>query len=95
MAKILSSCVVDNLIYIVEQHNLLAAMHFGRRPGCSTTDSLHLLAKFVTDSWASQESFVSMLFLDVKAAFLSIVISKLLHNLKKVGILNEYIDWYK
>jgi hypothetical protein len=36
-----------------------------------------------------------MLFLDVKAAFPSVVIRKLLHNLKKSGIPQEYIDWYR
>lgn len=43
MAKILSSCVADNLTYIAEQHNLLPSTHFGGRPGRSTVDSLHLL----------------------------------------------------
>lgn len=36
-----------------------------------------------------------MLFLDIKAAFLSIIIKKLLYNLKKIGIPQEYIDWYE
>lgn len=84
MAKILSSCVADDLTYISEQHNLLPPMHFGGRPGRSTTDSLHLLAKFVTDAWASKDNHVSILFLDVKAAFPSVIVNKLLHNLKKV-----------
>jgi hypothetical protein len=74
MAKLLSSCIADNLTYIAEQHNLLPAMHFGGCPGWSTTDSLHLLTKFITDAWASKEHFVSVLFLDVKAAFPSIIV---------------------
>jgi hypothetical protein len=94
MVKILSSCVADDLIYVAERHNLLATIHFGGRLGCSTTDSLHLLTKFITDAWASKEKYVSMLFLDIKAAFPSVVINKLLHNLKKSGIPQEYIDWY-
>jgi len=94
MAKILSSCIADDLTYITEHHNLLPPMHFNRHPRRSTTDSLHLLTKCVMDAWASKDSFVSILFLDIKAAFPSVIVSKLLHNLKKAGIPTEYIDWY-
>jgi hypothetical protein len=94
MAKILSSCVADNLTYIAEEHNLLPPMHFGGRPGRSTIDSLHLLTKFITDSWASKNDRISLLFLDVKAAFPSVVAKRLLHNLRNVGIPEEYISWY-
>jgi hypothetical protein len=95
MAKILSSCVADELTYIAEQFNLLAPTHFGGRPGRTTTDSIHLLTKFITDAWASKEGFVSLLFLDVKAAFPSVVVNKLLHNLRAAGIPQEYVNWYK
>lgn len=94
MAKILLSCVVDELTYISEQHNLLPTMHFSGCPGCSTTDSLHLLTKFITDSWASQNNHVLLLFLDIKAAFLSIVVNKLKHNFRKMEIPQEYVNWY-
>ena len=90
MAKILSSCVADDLIYIAEQHNLLPPTHFRGRPGRSTTDSLHLLTKFATDAWASKDHFVSFLFLDVKAAFPSVVVNLMLHNMCKAGIPLEY-----
>jgi hypothetical protein len=86
MAKILSSCVADDLTYIAEEHNLLPQTHFGGRPGRSTIDSLHLLTKFITNSWASKHDHVSLLFLNVKAAFPSIVTKRLLHNLRNAGI---------
>jgi len=95
MAKILSSCVADDITYIAEQFNLLLATHFRGRPGRSTTDSLHLLVKFITDAWASKESYVSLLLLDVKAAFPSVTISRLMHNLKKARIPHEYVRWYQ
>lgn len=47
------------------------------------------------DAWASKDKFVSLLFLDMKAAFPSIVVSKLIHNLQKAGIPKEYTDWYR
>jgi hypothetical protein len=59
MAKLLSSCVADDLKYIAEHHHLLPPTHFRGRPGRSTTDSLHLLTKFITDAWASKDQFVS------------------------------------
>jgi hypothetical protein len=33
MAKILSSCIADDITYLAEQFNLLPANHFGGRPG--------------------------------------------------------------
>jgi len=94
MAKILSSCVADDLTYIAEEHNLLPQTHFGGRPGRSTIDSLHLLTKFITNSWASKHDHVSLLFLNVKAAFPSVVAKRLLHNLRNAGIPEEYVSWY-
>jgi hypothetical protein len=95
MAKLLSSCVANDLTYIAEQHQLLPPTHFGGRPGRSTTDSLHLLTKFITDAWASKDQFVSVLFLDVKAAFPSVIVKRLLHNLRIARIPEEYISWYE
>lgn len=95
MAKVLSSCVADDLVYIAEQHNLLPPTHFSGRPGRSTVDSIHLLTKFTADAWASKDNHVSMLFLDVKAAFPSVVITRLLHNMRMKGFPEEYILWYQ
>jgi hypothetical protein len=95
MAKILSLCITDDITYLAEQFNLLLANHFGGRPGRSMTDSLHLLVKFITDAWASKESYVSLLLLDVKAAFPSITISRLMHNFKKARIPHKYVRWYQ
>ena len=95
MAKILSSCVADDLTYIAERYNLLAPTHFSGRPGRAMTDSIHLLMKFIIDAWASKEGFMSLFLLDIKAAFPSIVTNKLLHNLYAAGIPQKYINWYK
>jgi hypothetical protein len=82
MAKILSSCVADDLTFIAEHHALLPNSHFGGRPGHTMVDSLHLLTKFTHDAWAHpKEKYVSMLFLDVKAAFPSVIIDRLIHNM--------------
>lgn len=87
MAKFLSSCIADYLIFIAEKYNLLLPTHFGGRPGHTTTNSIHLLTKFTFDAWAHpKEKYISILFLDVKAAFPSVVVEKLLHNMHMKGI---------
>jgi hypothetical protein len=95
MAKLLSSCIADDLMYIAEQHGLLPATCFSRQPGRSTVDSLHILMKFITDTWALKDNHISLLFPDVKAAFLSIVMNRLLHILKRKGIPTQYVEWYR
>ncbi|EUC61419.1 hypothetical protein RSOL_394950, partial [Rhizoctonia solani AG-3 Rhs1AP] len=50
MSKICSSCIANRLNHLVETHNLLPAHHFGGRAGRNTTDSMHLLHKFVKDT---------------------------------------------
>ena len=96
MSKILSSCVTETLVWIAMSHNLLPSTHFGGLPGRSTTDSLHLLTKFVHDAWAHpSDRYVSLFFLDVKAAFPSVVPELLFHNMRKRGIPTQYIEWYR
>jgi hypothetical protein len=58
-------------------------------------DSLHMLTKFITDAWALKDDHISLLFLDVKVAFPSVVTNRLLHILKRKGILMQYIEWYR
>ncbi|KAF8750374.1 Reverse transcriptase (RNA-dependent DNA polymerase) [Rhizoctonia solani] len=64
ISKILSACVANRLNTIVETHNLLPAHHFGGRAGRTTTDSMHLLHKFVKDAWR-RKKVVAGLFLDL------------------------------
>ena len=68
MAKLLSSIVAEDIIYLVEKHVLLPANHFGGRPGRTATDSLHLLVNTVKAAWRRKQ-VASVLFLDVEGAF--------------------------
>ena len=87
MAKILSSCVADEISYLAETYEMLPPTHFGGRPGCTTVDSIHLFSKFAHDTWAHpRERYVSALFLNVKVAFPSVVIKQLLHNMRMRGL---------
>jgi len=48
--KVLSACIAEDLTHVVETHGLLPSNNFGSRPGCTTMDSLHYVAKFVKDA---------------------------------------------
>jgi len=51
-----------------------------------------MLMKTVKDAWHKGQ-VASMLFLDVKGAFPSVDINRLIHNMKKKGIPREYMEW--
>ena len=96
MLKILSACIAEKWVWIVTEHNLLPTTHFSGLPGRSTTDFLHLLTKFTHDAWAHPtDNYISILFMDVKAAFPSVVPECLFHNMHSCWVPEEYINWYK
>ena len=80
------------MVTMCEQLKILPTNHFGARPGWTTTDSIHLLTKTVKDTWRKNQ-VVSALFLDVKSAFPSVDITRLVHNMRKQGIPKEYTNW--
>jgi hypothetical protein len=51
LARLLNSCQAEEMITRCEKCNMLPANHFGARPGCTMTDSIHLLIKTVKDAW--------------------------------------------
>lgn len=91
LGKILSSCVANILVYQAEKHALIAPNHFGRRPGRTTTDSLHLFVKKIQDAWRRGHK-AAALFLDIKAAFPSAVPGQLLENMKMKGVPHSLTD---
>ena len=92
LAKVLSACVAETLVYHSTRLQLLPNTHFRGLPGRSTTDSLHLVVKFIKDAWRRKE-VVSALFLDVKGAFPSVFTKRLIHDLRTKGIPTEYTSW--
>ena len=92
MARLLNSCQTTTMVTMCELHNILPPHHFGARPGRTTTDSIHMLTKTVKDAW--RKGYVaSTLFLDVKSAFPSVDTKRLIHNMRKRGIPQEYTEW--
>jgi ribonuclease HI/endonuclease/exonuclease/phosphatase family metal-dependent hydrolase len=92
MARLLNACQAENMVNMCEKYHILPDNHFGARPGRTTTDSIHLLTKTVKDAWRKRH-VASALFLDVKGAFPSVDIKRLIHNMRKRGIPKEYTDW--
>lgn len=92
IAKTLSSCISETLLYQAERLQLLPNTHFGGRAGQSTTDTLQYMTSFIKNQW-HKGKVVSVLFLDVKAAFPSVSVKHLIHNLQKQGIPQQYTDW--
>ena len=94
IGKILSACVAEDLSNFAETHNLLPPNHFGCRPGRTTTDAIHYVAAQIKDAWRKGE-VVSALFLDIKGAFPSVKLNRLIHNMRKRGIPKQYTDWIR
>ncbi|KAF5318094.1 hypothetical protein D9619_012016 [Psilocybe cf. subviscida] len=93
-AKLLNSCQTEDVVAMCEAKGLLPANHFGGRPGCTTTDSLHLLAKTIKDAWRSRK-VASVLYLDVKGAFPSVSIDRLIHDMRMIGVPVEITNWMR
>ena len=68
LAKLLSSIMAEDIVYLTEKHALLLANHFGGRPGWTTMDSLHLLVDTVKVAWHHKQVAL-VLFLDMEGAF--------------------------
>jgi ribonuclease HI len=91
IAKVLASIVKDKIQFHTEKLQLLPQMQFGGRPGCSATDSLHMLTGFIKDAWRRRQG-VLVLFLDVKGAFPNTVPEVLAHDMRRYGVPKEYTD---
>jgi ribonuclease HI/exonuclease III len=91
-ARLLNACLTEDVILQCEKHQLLPRNHFGGRPGRNTTDAIHFLIKIVKDAWRKGK-VVSILSLDVKGAFPSTAIDRLIHNMRRRRIPKEITDW--
>jgi ribonuclease HI len=92
IAKPLSIAVTEYISYLAKKHHLLPNTHFGFRPGRATTDALLAVDKFVKDAWHNGD-VVSGLFLDVKGAFPSVHIPRLVADLRRKGIPEQITKW--
>jgi hypothetical protein len=92
MWKVLTAIVANHITYLTEKHQLLLPNHFSRRPGCATTDVLHLLANKIKDTWWAGK-VAAVLFLNIEGAFPNAIPSKLVHNLRRRRVPGKYIKF--
>ena len=93
ISKLFSTLVATDLSFITEKHHLLPPTQFGRRPGRSTTDAMHLVTSKIKDAWRAGK-VASALFLDIQAAFPNTVKEQLLHNMKSHRVPTHYIQLF-
>ena len=73
IGKVLSSCVVEDLVKMAEIHQLIPKDHYGCRPGQTTTDTLHYVIVAAKDAW-QRGNKTAILFPDIKGAFPSVIL---------------------
>jgi hypothetical protein len=82
MWKVLLAIVASHITFPSERHQLLPPNHFGRHPGCTTTDTLHYLVHKIKETWHGGK-IAAILFLDIEGAFPNAIPARLIHNLQK------------
>ena len=91
LGKLLSTLVAADLTFLAEKHELLPSNQFGGRPGCNTTDAIHMLTHTVKNAWRSGK-VAATLFLDFQGAFPNTCKDQLIHNMKARRIPSCYIE---
>lgn len=90
IGKLLSTLVAADLSHLAEKHDMFPPGQFGGRPGCNTTDAMHLVMHRVKDAWRSGNVAVA-LFLDIQGAFPNTVRERLLHNMRERRVPECYV----
>src|SRR5882724_7484249 len=94
IAKLLSSCITEDLAQMSKAYDILPTNHFRCRPSRTTSDSLHYVMKFIKDTWRKRV-VVSALFLDIKSTFPSVILTWLIHNMRHRGVPSQYTNWLR
>ena len=92
MSKVLESILADWISTAAEQHHLLPPSQMGARRNRSTLTAIELLDETIRTAWkysASRANIVSMLSLDISAAFPNTSHPRLLYILRQKG----YPEW--
>jgi len=90
MGKVLSALVVKDLTYMCERYALLPDNHYGGRPECCMTDTMHFLVHKIKATWRHHKVAV-ILFLDVEGTFPNVVTTHLLHNMRMRRVPERYV----
>ena len=80
ISKILAAYIAEELSFYVERLGTLPALQFRGWLKQSIMDALHLLVNCIKGAWCTGK-VLSILYLDVKSAFPSVVLNILFHNM--------------
>jgi hypothetical protein len=69
---------------------MLPSNHYGERPGRMGVDMVQGIVKKVKDAWR-RSKVVTLLLRNVKEAFPSAMISRVVHNMRMAGVPREHI----
>lgn len=92
LARGINACVKNNILYELEQRNLLPEHRFGGRPGRTGIDAILMLATKVKEAWRGGK-VATALSLDVKGAFPSTDLKMLFHDMRMMGVPKEDVEW--
>jgi hypothetical protein len=92
MNKIIKSIMITRLNYAAKKHDLLLREHFDDRRNTVFKHALHYIVKRIHSIWANKKIII-MLLLKVTKAFDNVLHSRLLHNLRKRDIDDNYLIW--
>ena len=88
MWKVITAIVANHITYCTEKYQLLPTNHFGGRPGCTTSDAIHMLTNRIKSAWRKRE-VVSVLFLDIEGAFPNANPTRLVHTTSENGVFQK------
>lgn len=94
ISKIIEKCVKTELTQYLDKHNLLPDSQFGFREKIGTEDALLNFSNYLHKTIADNKKTL-VAYLDLNKAFDSIKHSKLIETLKKLGIKNFALSWFR
>ncbi len=92
LGKVVESVMARRLSELAEVHKLLPSMHFGGRPGRTTSDALLTLVQAIKDAWR-RGNIATMLVMDISQVFPSVSHDKIRVEMHNIGLPTQLINW--
>jgi ribonuclease HI len=94
MGKILETVMASRLACLATSKHLLPSRHLGGLAGTGTEQALHIIVEDIHNAWRKGK-IVSMLLLDVEAAFPNVNGERLVENLRRKAIPAQMLSWIR
>lgn len=79
--------------FVTEKYQLIPSTHMGGRPGRTTSDAIHLLTSRIKSEFR-KGNVVTLISLDIRAAFPNAVLARLLHNMRMRRVPADLVAFY-